>query len=213
MVWVPVRNYFALVTAASSGQPAGTVLHGRDDFAVIREDREVWRRMTGLDFAIVWGLDGRPVTRGEAALLLTPRPYEAETLGARTEVRTVDGVERAEVVPCVVLETRTLPPLHPRQIRPETTGAPTMPRRTYEPLAAELGCNACATRARNLLVAPDRVVCDGERNAPPKSPDPARARSPHSLPPPPPTVHARAGQVRPEPAGAGEDGATPVPLR
>ena len=220
MAWIPVANYFALVTTPGTGLPSGVVLLGRDDFAQIREDRETWIGLTGGgSFSIVWGCDGRAVTRGEAAQLLNPR--EGQRMVPRMQ-RVIVGDKEVEAM-VDVSETVTYPPLHPRQIRPEATGAPTMPRRSYEPLPAEPSCKPCAARTRNLLLAEISPIAQGEVHAPPKPTDPPRVRLPNHSPPPPagaahtratpsPALHAVAGAVCRPDAGPVPDAPAPVPV-
>ena len=101
MTWVPVRNYFAV----RATDPLSVVLLVGDDLADVEERRRILEKLTGgMELAIVWGLDGAPVTREQARKMLTPTTEEVE-VDALVEVEVEVEVEvLCHVVPLSKLD-------------------------------------------------------------------------------------------------------------
>ena len=166
MTWQPAGAHFALVPAPSTGLPEEFTLLVADDFAEIVERRVVLQRY-GVDLRIVWGCDGRPVSKGHAALLL-PHAEEISTFEMRSAVRTVDGNQVEEMIK-VEVRKLVVRAAHPKTIRPESKGQirlPPAPLPSIEGVAQdrpEVRVRLCAC---NHSVAPGAPTCNRGLDAP-----------------------------------------------
>lgn len=137
------RNYFAI---RATGDLSVVLISG-DDFADLVERRRILESITGgVKLAIVWGLDGAPVTRAQAERLLNPEEYEVSIERLVDSDVVVDGKTRKESRTVVSTEKRTRPRADPRSIRPEVRPGCPPARRELPPLVDELAGASTGSR-------------------------------------------------------------------